>query len=271
MRQNNNLWLWGYVLKQVPGNMMFVDLPTLCSLETGADYLGADNVVFMDSTTDRNNLNDDIFQHVAKFKKVICGLQHGHYAETARMVSEFAAAHPNVTGAIIDDFRCLGGPSEGMTVEQLREIRQALDSVTPGLKLYLVCYFGRFEAHALEQFRDLFDGINVWCWDSSTHFWQVEYEYTILKLRHQFPGKEILQGQFLHAWGDGMAWHGSQPQPMDQLELQTEKIANAFRDRNLEGWVVLQNGYFSYPNHRRQVQFLKDYFEWLFGTWTSRD
>lgn len=250
--------------------MVFVDQQTLCSLETGADYVGADNVIFMDSSTDRANLNDNVFKYVAKFKKVVCGLQHGHYAEAAWKVSEFAATHPNVAGAIIDDFRCIGGPSDGMTVEQLREIREALDSVTPGLKLYLVCYFYRFEEHALEQFRDLFDGINVWCWNSSEHFWNVDYEYAITKLRREFPGKEILQGQFIHAWGDGAGWHGSRPQPMDVLEMQTEKIANAFRDGNVEGWVLLQNGYFSYPSHRRQVQFMKNYFDWLLGTWTDR-
>ncbi len=270
MRDNNNLWVWGYVLKDIPGEMRFTDRLSFCSLETGADYLGADNVVFMDSANDRANLNDEIFGHVAGCKKVICGLQHGHYAETARMLSEFAASHPNIVGANIDDFHCLGSPSETMTVEELREVRQALDSVTPGLKLYLVCYFYRFQEEALEQFRDLFDGLIVWCWDSSTHFWQVEYEYAIQKLRHDFPDKEILQGQFMHAYGDGFQWTGTRPQPMDQLELQCDKIANTLRDGRTNGWVVLQNGFFSYPDHRRQVQFLKGYFEWMLGTWTAR-
>ena len=269
MRDNNNLWVWGYVLDKIPDNVLFTDRRSFCSLETAAEYLGADNVVFMNSAADRNALNDGLFQHLSKCKRIVCGLQHGAYVETARMVSEFAANHPNIVGVNIDDFHCLGSPSEHMTVDELREIREALDSVTKGLKLYVVCYFYRFGDHSLEQFRDLFDGINVWCWTSTTHFWKGEYEYTVQKLHRDFPDKEILQGQFMHEYGDGFLWEGTKPQPMDMLELQCDKISDQLRDGTIKGWVVLQNGFFSYPDHRRQVQFLRDYFDWMLGTWTS--
>ena len=88
MRDNNNLWVWGYVLDKIPDNVLFTDRRSFCSLETAAEYLGADNVVFMNSAADRNALNDGLFQHLSKCKRVVCGLQHGAYVETARMVSE---------------------------------------------------------------------------------------------------------------------------------------------------------------------------------------
>ena len=56
--KNNQIWVWGYVLETVPGPMMFVNGQTACSLETAADYLGADNVIYMDSCTNRANLDD---------------------------------------------------------------------------------------------------------------------------------------------------------------------------------------------------------------------
>ncbi len=45
----NRFWLWGYVLDTVPGTAMFVDHTTSCSLETGAEYLGCDNILWMNS------------------------------------------------------------------------------------------------------------------------------------------------------------------------------------------------------------------------------
>lgn len=267
MQQNNRIWVWGYVLEQVPGPMMFVDGLTECSLETAADYLGADNVVFMDSCTDRANLDDRLFRHVAKYKQVICGLDHADYVDCARRVGEFSLTHPNITGALIDDFREVTGPSRHMTPEELLEIRRALKSGNPDLKLYVVWYHMRLEIEDLLAFRDGFDGLNIWCWNSTDHFWNAIYsERDIARLNYLLPEKEILQGQFLHAFGDGNV-----AQPMDQLKLQCAKIGGQLRCGALEGWVVLSNGYFCRETHREQVQYLKNYFDWFQNTRTHRE
>jgi hypothetical protein len=261
---NNNLWVWGYVLDKVPGPMMFVDRDTHCSLETGAAYLGADNVVFMDSTTSLANLNDDLFQYVSGCKQVICGLEHGRYAETAAAVSEFSLTHPNVIGAIVDDFRCIGGPSDDMQPSELREVYQALKSKNPALQLYLVRYSHQ-DQRELVPFLDYFDVINYWVWVSSDHYWRSQYQEDVRYLRKLY-GKPLLQGVFMHNYGE----HTDAPIPMEMLELQVEKITEQLLLQRLSGWVILQNGWFCNRNHRPQVQWLKAYLDWFYGTLTVR-
>lgn len=265
--KNNQIWVWGYVLENVPGPMKFVDGLTECSLETAADYLGADNVIYMDSCTDSRNLDDRLFKYVSKYKQVICGLDHEGYVDCARKVSEFSLAHPNVIGALIDDFREVTGPSRNMTPDQLLEVRNALKSVNPDLKLYIVWYHMRLELEDLLEFRDGFDGISLWCWNSTDHFWKALYsERDLARLNFLMPEKEILQGQFLHAFGDGNV-----AQPMDQLKLQCSRIGEQLRCGAIEGWVILQNGYFCRESHHEQVQYLKNYLDWFVHTRTRRD
>ncbi len=267
MASNNNLWVWGYVLPEVPGPMLWVYRHnTYCSLETGAQYLGADNVVFMDSCTSRSNLNETLFSHVSGAKQVLCGLEHDHYAECAKMVSEFSLTHPQITGALIDDFRDPPGPSGKMTVADLKEVYEALKSANPKLKLYLVRYHMRQNYDELIPFQDYFDGLNVWCWNSTDHFWKAMHKYDLLDCQTKLPGKEILQGQFIHDFGTDYAL----PMPLDQVKLQCEKIGDRFREGMVDGWVILQNGYFGCNDHREQMQYLKNHLDWFYGTFTRR-
>jgi len=269
---NNNLWVWGYTLKKSPGRVPFVNRFTRCSLETAADYLGADNVVCMDSAHDISALTPETMGRFAKFKRVICGLTHVeeqdgwhvHYKEAARKISELSLLCPNITGALIDDFRDPPGPSRKMTPEELRGIYEALKSVNPSLKLYLVRYHVRQDYEELLAYKDYFDGINVWCWNSTDHFWKMLYKFDLRKLHELLPGKEVLQGQFIHDFDAG-DWV---PMPMDQLKLQCEKISLSMREKRIDGWVVLQNGFFDAYDHREQVCYLKEFLNWFYGTWS---
>ncbi len=260
MSANNNIWVWGYVLNQgIPGAMAFVNRPTRCSLETAATFVGADNVVFMDSTSDRNRLCDAWFTPVSGFKQVICGLQHGFEKETAQQLSEFSLTHPNITGAVIDDFLDEVGPSQNMTPEQLREIYEALKSANPRLKLYVVRY-SRQNFDDIIDFLPWIDGISFWCWVSTEHYWRSQYHQDLVTMRRKYA-KEVLQGLFIHDYGDSDG-----PQPMEMLELQTPRMGRELRDDWIQGIVLLQNGWFDAENHRKQVMYLKDYFTWYTGT-----
>lgn len=258
------LWIWGYVLEHVPGPMMFVDRPTYCSLETAADYLQADHVVYMDSTTHLLNLDDRLYRHVTRCRQVVCGLEHGNYAKAAAAVSEFSLTHPNVAGAIIDDFREVHGPSRDMTPDDLRAVRGALKSRNPSLQLYLVRYSHQNQEELLP-FADAFDVINFWVWVSTDHYWRYQYGNDILNLKNTF-GKPILQGMFMHNYGED--WDEPMPQPM--LELQCRKISDQLQAGHIDGWCILQNGWFCRHSHRQQVQWLKNYLDWFYGTTTFR-
>jgi len=269
---NNDLWVWGYTLDKCPGRVPYAERLSRCSLETAADYLGADNVVYMDGTHNIDLLNPEQMKRLSKFKRVICGLTHIeeadgwhlYYKEAARRVSELSLQFPNITGALIDDFRDPPGPSGKMTPAGLKEVYEALKSVNPKLKLYLVRYHVRQDYEELLAYRDYFDGINVWCWNSTEHFWRMLYKFDLRKLREMMPEKEVLQGQFIHDFDAG-DWV---PMAMDQLELQCEKISLAMREKRIDGWVVLQNGFFDAYDHRKQVCYLKEFLQWFFGTWS---
>ena len=110
-----------------------------------------------------------------------------------------------------------------------------------------------------------FDGLTLWAWHSTDHFWKALYEDEIRKLRRMYPGKELIQGQFIHAYGDAGG-----AQPMDQMELQCESIAYQMDRGRLDGWCALQNGWFCRQDHRKQVEYLRSYWEWYRNTRTCR-
>lgn len=264
MNTKNNLWIWGYVLREsVPSKMEFVAHPTQCSLETAAAFVGADNVVFLDSTSDRERLNDLYFQHVAGFGNVLCGLQHGYEVETARKVSEFSMTHPNIAGAVIDDFLDEVGPSKDMTVFQLKEIHEALKSVNPSLKLFVVRY-SRQNFDELIPYLPYLDGISFWVWVSTEHYWHYQYHQDLVTLRRKY-GKTVLQGLFIHDYGDS-----GRAQTMELLKLQVPRMGRELKTDWIDGIVLLQNGWFDNEEHREQVIYLRDYFTWFHGTKTIR-
>ena len=57
---------------------------------------------------------------------------------------------------------------------------------------------------------------------------------------------------------------------MDILELQFQKGAGLAQQGKTEGFVVLQSGWFDRETHRPQVQWIKQYLDWLSGTQTIR-
>lgn len=262
------LWVWGYVLEQVPGEMQFVNGKTWCSLESGADYLGADNVVFMNSMHDIGNLNEQTFKHVEKFEGVICGLQHDtSYVESAEKVSEFSLQHKNIKGAVIDDFLMSVNSAESFKPADLKKVQAALKKKNPDLKLYVVRYTWQNQQEIIP-YLDYFDVLNLWVWISTTEFWQAKYEYEIKNIR-KLTGKPVIQGLFVHNYGE--TWGTSEePLTMETTQWQFKKSLNLLRNGELEGCIILQNGWFCRENHREQIQWIKNYTDWFYGTSTWR-
>ncbi len=267
----NQYWIWGYVMKEVPERLPFMNQATYCSLETAASYFGADNVVFMNSAHGIDNLSDELLHWVGGSRQIICALSHGAYAESAAKVSEFSLRYPNITGAIIDDFLDYGGPSCNMTPEEMREVHEALKSRNPALKLWVVRY-SRHPIDEIEPFLDYIDGINWWIWVSTEHYWRYQYPLD-LKALGKYK-KPILQGVFLNNYGEGL----TQPLSLPLMELQMTKITDAMRNQALwyghtetVGCVLLQNGWMGKESHRAETMWLKSYIDWHIGTTTVRE
>lgn len=256
-------WTWGYVIEgPTPGEVPFVGR-SCCSLETAAEYLGTPNVVFMNSNHDRTTLRPECLDLLAPCEQVLCGLQHGAYAETARQVSELSLTRPNLVGGLIDDYLDFHGPSAAMTPEQTAEVREALRSRNDRLRLYVVRYTWQDQAD-LVPYLPYLDVINLWVWVGNTYDWQVRMQAEVERIR-RLTDKPLLLGLFLHDYGGTGG-----PIAMEVLQAQCEK-AVAFARRDLiEGFVFLQSGWLDQEDHRPQAQWVQQYLHWAFGTSAAR-
>ena len=275
----SKFWLWGYTLETIPGTAFFVPGETRCSLETAAHYLGCDGVFWMNGLHDLDAFNDRHMKLLKEFPSVICGLTHIEtngpgkggwrmlYKEAAARVAALAKRYPNIKGAIIDDFLHVEGPSRDMTPDELHEVNAVLKADDPSLMLYVVHYHVTQAPGQLIPFQEDFDGMTTWAWNSTNDFWNSLYEKEIREMRQLYPNKRVIQGLFLNAYGD---LGDNAAQPMDQLELQCERISPMLDEGVVDGWCALQNGHLCRESHRRQVMFLKAYWEWYRGTRTVR-
>ena len=271
----NKMWLWGYTLEQIPGSMPFVEGSTYCSLETGAKYLGCDNVFWMNSIHTLKEPSEKNSRLLKDFKQICCGLTHLetrgpgrggwelHYVESARKAGRLSKKIPSITGVMLDDFHVMG-PSQDITPKQLAEINDALKSENPGLELNLVMY-RRQTADEYAPYADSFDGISFWDDTSNPYYWNTLYRDQIAEFRQRFPEKKIIQGQFMHDF-----WHDNKPMPMEILELQCDIIAEQLERGNIDGWAVIQNGFFCRTSHRRQTEYLRNFWAWYNGCHTTR-
>lgn len=265
-------WIWGYVIDgKLPGKVPFINSPGVprfqgtssCSLETGAQYIGTPNVVFMNSNHDRATLTPKFLDPLVNCRQMICALQHGKYKETAKAVSSVSLKYKNIVGGLIDDFMEPTGPSKAITVEQTKAIYEALKSENPALRLHVVRYTWQDQKDLLP-YLPYIDVINLWVWKAEEEPWRTTLEPEIDNIR-KLTGKPILLGLFMHDYGKT-----DLPVPMNILELQFTKAADLLQKGKIEGFVVLQNGWFDHETHRPQIQWVKQYLDWLFQTQTVR-
>lgn len=269
---HDKAWIWGYVIpksgvvirgmKMKAGEVPFVG-PSSCSLETAAEYLDIPNVVFMNSNHDKDTLRLEYLDCLAPCQRVICGLQHGKYAETAKTVSRISKKYTNIVGGLIDDFLDFHGPSKLITPKETRIIYEALKSENPKLKMYAVRYTWQ-DQEELKPYLPFIDVINLWVWVADERTWRVEMDLEIEKVA-KITNKPIMLGLFLHDYGGTKG-----PVSMDVLQLQFQKAVQYTREGKVAGFVVLQSGWFDQEDHRLQVNWTKEYLKWVFGTQTRR-
>ena len=275
MPKDPHFWVWGYVLDKVPGTAQFVPGTTSCSLETAANYLGCGSVFWMNPLHGQDAIADWQIERLQGFDRVVAGLTHietngpglggwrVEYYESAMKLAALSLKYKNLQGVIIDDFRAATGPSRYMTDDELRAIYMDMKAINPDFKMYVVYYHILQTPDSLLSCKDYFDGMAVWCWRSTDYFWDALYEEEIRILHENYAGKELIQGQFVHAYGDGWI-----PQPMNQLTKQCARISDQMDAGNLDGWCALQSGWFCRPDHREQVEYIKNFWNWYRDTRT---
>jgi len=274
------IYSWGYVLNKIPSGAPFIFGQTRCSLETGAAYLGAKKVFYMNSMFSperlqadfphidpdcvKNRLSDTHFQFLAGMDEVICTLEHGRYLESARQIGELSLRHPTIKGALMDDFNMGSGK---VTPLELKAIRDALRSRNPALKLVVVTYSHLSLEEQVKPFTEHIDMVTRWQWIASQDYWD-NIEEDLDALSAAICGKPIIQGIYLHDFGSSMKCQ--YPVPFEVFQKSIKTICEKTFTGKLDGFIIPQAGWFSDEKHREHVQWMKSYIDWFCDTTTVR-
>ena len=268
MSMRDKFWMWGYTMEQAGTNLPFTgSYRSFCSLESAAEYFGMNNTVFMNSMHSLDRLEENL-AFVKDSKQVICGLPHGekNALEGAKVLSEMSLKYPNIKGIVLDDFLQLSG--HPTTPELVKGIRDNLKSANPELEIYVVIY-SDLNHLDLTPYLDLIDGIILWRWVSTEHFWKAEFGSLIHRFKEIYK-KKLLHGIYIQNYGEFSS--AAHPIDFELWKLQWMKVLSAMRGKYafLDGCVCLQNGWLSDPQFRDHAVWLEETLRWFCGTTTER-
>ena len=277
----DRVFVWGYMLDSVPTECPFVFWRTRCSLENGADDLGAERLVYMNSMFNReyvrtafpywsaeccsncvdNRLSPAHLARLGRFGTVYCALEHHNQVESGLRIARLSLDHPNIAGINIDDFNIVH--TNGLdfwTMDGLRNFRAELLAINPKLKIMAVSYSSNSPQYVdMSPSRGLVDIYSRWCWKVSPDYWK-DYRADIAKLRAQVgPEPKIVQGIYINDFGSSM--QSREPVPMDVFQLSVRTICEGIRDGIVDGLIVPQTGWFDSPKHREHVIWLRNYLD----------
>ena len=280
----DRIWSWGYVLNSVPGAAPFTFGKSRCSLETQAAYLGAERCFYMNSMFNRTyvetyfkkwdgevipncveqRLSDDHLRRLGKMKKVFCTLEHGNYLESALKIARASLVFKNICGVHFDDF----GPGKGG--ELIGEIRDRIKEINPDLRIAAVTYSHWDWEKSYASGAPFIDVFSRWCWAASLDCWD-NCRDEILKMRDLAgEGKKIFHGIYIHDFGSGRPIPECRNcVPMEAFRKSVETVCEQTCDGILDGIILPQAAWFSFPSHREHVKFLKEYVDWADGTMTE--
>ena len=223
-----NLWVWG---GPTPfwGGTMAED----CSVK-GADYFGADNVVYVYGPT-----NDKMLGMHSKYQRVLCqvnatcrtpGAQEGSSdEENAERLSLLSLKYPNICGAMCDDVTTM---FERVVLPDTFEARyRGLKKHNPNLKMYGVAYVHELYQKDFRLILPYTDVVNLWFWFREDI---LEYDRHIAKCQEAFPGKPIIQGIFLQDYGRTCLGN-----PPEILCYQLDKVREYMAKGIVQGAIIL--------------------------------
>ena len=270
--------MWGYTIEKFPSLVPSVEYPTWCSLETGARYMFADNLVPMNSTFEPAVLDDSIFwSRLKDAKELMMPLSHVpldnigekwdlQYLATAKKIAELSLKDPRITSVIIDDFRDLTGPSKNMKAEELAEVYRTIKAINPAIKLHLVRYTWQ-DQDDLEDVRDYFDVLNYWNMTTSVAYWKNDYVRDVQVLAKRFR-KPVFSGIYMHDYANCNGCAEGGVMPIETYKAMLPNVFHALRKGIIDGLILLQPGWFSREDHRESITYVRNYIEHYLGVHT---
>ena len=148
-------------------------------------------------------------------------------------IIRIAAAHPNITGGIMDDFM---NPARMkiFTPERLAGFKERLHTALPGrpLDFWTVLYIKELTEAALPYLEQV-DRISLWTWNGCE---LPALPESLAKLRAMIgPEKSVLCGCYLWDYG------ACAPMKMEWMQLQLETYLGWLRERRIDGVIFCSN------------------------------
>jgi len=223
--------------------------PSIYGVGEGAAYFGLNRANFMFHRNTPVNLAKlrhlgQVVPEISKWKWVEIEPQTGKHgwgfagwrdshpetviAEAANL-SRVSLDFPNVTGALIDDSSAVFR-YDAYNPDRPREIRAALHSANPKLKLWTVVYTHELHLEQWPAFVQFVDVVNLWVWKSQD---LPQLEECVERCAKLFPGKEIIVGSYIR---DYPAKIGV---PLDLLQGQYEALLRLWEKGRISGYNIL--------------------------------
>lgn len=234
----DKLWLWGQNPNTHHGNGNPWRLPgenRMTPME-GCCYLGIPNCCRVGmSGLPKPPFDQDamVLDTLDRVVWSILGDTHSGNESYLDEVLRIARKHPNVVGAVMDDFICTPGRSEIYTPQKLREYRERLhEELQRRLDLWVVVYEYELEK-PIKPSLDECDVITFWTWHAK-NLTMLEENYRRLR---EIAGesKPILAGCYMWDYG------GAQPMPPDLMQLQLEVYHSWLNEGKIDGIIFCSN------------------------------
>ena len=223
-------WVWGG-----PTPFWFGSLADDTLLK-GAEYFNVPNVVYVGGPVE-----EKFIAPLVKFDKVMVQMtdtcraaqfQPESDEECASKVSKFSVKYPNIVSGMLDDATHTGHNNDKKLDEGLfKAIAQSAKKYNSAMQLSCVIYTQELEEYDFTPMLPHIDRVVLWFWSKQQ---LLEYDEKVERCRQLFPGKEILQGIFIHDYG--CADLGTPP---ECLKYQMHRAARFIKEGKLGGIVIL--------------------------------
>jgi hypothetical protein len=234
--------------------------PSILGVGDGCRYFGLTraNYMFHPNT-------EFAMQHMSWLDEVTCDIAKWRYKDTggggtehwvdarpetvraeAALVSALSLKYPNITGGFHDDMLGLIR-REGMTAEQYAEVRAAVRSANPALKLWAVVYTHELDAPEWSDLEPFMDIVNLWVWESAN---VIHQDREIARCRERFPGKPLIMGCYLRDYPLVA------PVALDRVKVQWESVLRNLESGALDGFSILSANLID--GHLEQAEWIRD-------------
>ena len=234
----DKLWIWGH---EAGSHNTGWGLPA-CSRMTpmeGACYLGVPNCImvtyagkpeppFEQYACSLDPLDRAIWSIVGDSSST----RNDESSDLEEVIS-LAESHPNIRGAIMDDFICAKPGAETFTcrysTDEIAYFRHRLHAVEPKLDLWVVLYDHQLDL-AVNEYLASCDGISFWT-GKAEGLSRLEENFN--RLEALAPESRITLGCYLWDYGD------QKPMPVETMAYQCETGLGWLREGRIEGMIFL--------------------------------